>query len=584
MKIKKSAILALALSMSFVVTNTALAAEENPDGALETTSVSEKSIGGGKGLQELEPETSEEVTTTLEDKEGIDDEAELEEDEEVTDDEAELETSEDEEPVAQRAEEPTGDQGQCLSSDETKKEFSDVIDPMFEKVGSRPGVYEGSYDKKTKEVTVKILNGEQGAKEISGTGLAAGLKKLYDENNLVKIKVGSQDEKDLKSLAESAPSMGMDTMQMFKFIFGADILNEVQKETKTGTLKDFVGKRVELKLTIQKPGCDPETISYFINGVSDNEHVPDVCPVPKVVEEEFSKVIDPMFDGIKKKDGVYEGTYDNKKREVTVTILDETQKATELRGTGLAAGFTKLYRENGLVKIQIGDGEVIDLKEIEKELPENMSLEQFFALSVGAGVLSEAQKTGDKTGTLKDFIDKEVTLKLTVVKPGCLDEQTIEYKIIGKGKKDDGGGKGNETTNPDQKPQPKPSNDDDDDFDFDFFFPDYVGAMEDSDDETTDKENDTDKDKLESKENEDEKDTENKVTPKEDNKKEKDNEEGSEKDHNEENKAVRNTKKQNEAPSRSRNPKTGVASLGYLAGISAISMAGIVASRKKEGK
>ena len=48
MKIKKSAILALALSMSFVVTNTSLAVEENPDGALETTSVSEKSIGGGK--------------------------------------------------------------------------------------------------------------------------------------------------------------------------------------------------------------------------------------------------------------------------------------------------------------------------------------------------------------------------------------------------------------------------------------------------------------------------------------------------------------------------------------------------------
>ncbi len=48
MRLNKSAILALALSMSFVVTNTSLAAEENPDGALETTSVSEKSIGGGK--------------------------------------------------------------------------------------------------------------------------------------------------------------------------------------------------------------------------------------------------------------------------------------------------------------------------------------------------------------------------------------------------------------------------------------------------------------------------------------------------------------------------------------------------------
>lgn len=48
MKINKSAILALALSMSFVVTNTALAAEENVDGASETASVEENSIGGGE--------------------------------------------------------------------------------------------------------------------------------------------------------------------------------------------------------------------------------------------------------------------------------------------------------------------------------------------------------------------------------------------------------------------------------------------------------------------------------------------------------------------------------------------------------
>lgn len=48
MKINKSAILALALSMSFVVTNTALAAEENVESASETASVAENSIGGGK--------------------------------------------------------------------------------------------------------------------------------------------------------------------------------------------------------------------------------------------------------------------------------------------------------------------------------------------------------------------------------------------------------------------------------------------------------------------------------------------------------------------------------------------------------
>ena len=46
MKINKSAILALALSMSFVVTNTALAAEENVAPASEAASVAENSIGG----------------------------------------------------------------------------------------------------------------------------------------------------------------------------------------------------------------------------------------------------------------------------------------------------------------------------------------------------------------------------------------------------------------------------------------------------------------------------------------------------------------------------------------------------------
>ena len=63
-----------------------------------------------------------------------------------------------------------------------------------------------------------------------------------------------------------------------------------------------------------------------------------------------------------------------------------------------------------------------------------------------------------------------------------------------------------------------------------------------------------------------------------------DKKENEEKKENKENEAKKDTNKQASAPAKSNNPKTGVASLGYLAGLSAVSMAGIIASRKKENK
>lgn len=114
---------------------------------------------------------------------------------------------------------------------------------------------------------VAILDKTQGAKDISGTGLIAGLIKLYNENYLTKVKVGNLDERDLKKLADAAPSSGMKVDQMFKFIFGTDILNAVQTEGKTGKLADFIGKSVELKLTVQLPGCENAvTLTYKVSG------------------------------------------------------------------------------------------------------------------------------------------------------------------------------------------------------------------------------------------------------------------------------------------------------------------------------
>lgn len=577
MKIKKSAILALALSMSFVVTNTALAAEENPDGALETTSVSEKSIGGGKGSQELEPETSEEVTTTLEeDKEGTDDEVELEEDEEVTDDEAELETSEDEEPVAVTAVPPTNTEGT------TEKDFNDAIDSKFGNVNSKEGVYEGKYDKDKKQVTVVIQNKEKSLTELGGTGLVANLTDLYKNNNLIKLQIGKQQEIDLLALGNGSKNESEfmnHIKEIVTFHLGGEIIGPTGKVKNLG---QFVGKKVTLKLTVRGKDGKEIPLEYSIRGVINNKTDSNICIAPEVLEKEFSGKVDPMFGKIDKKEGVYTATYDAESKEIKVNILDETKNPKDISGTGLISGLVNLYKNNKLAKIQIGNQKERDIVEIAKASGNDQELMQNLKQILGADIANSIDSSGNNV-TLGKLVGKNLPIKLTINVPDCEEEVTITYNLKGFDKD----GKvpvDDNKPNPDQKPQPKPSNNDDDDFDFDFFFPDYVGAMEDPDDETTDKENETDKGKLESKENEDEKDTENKVTPKEDNKKEKDNEEGSEKDHNEENKAVRNTKKQNEAPSRSRNPKTGVASLGYLAGISAISMAGIVASRKKEGK
>ena len=165
---------------------------------------------------------------------------------------------------------------------------------MFDGISTKEGVYEGSFDPQTRTVTVKILDKTQGAKEISGTGIVAGLTKLYKENNLVKLKVGNQVERDLKSLADSAPESGMTVEQLFKTVFGADILNSVQTEgNKTGTLADFIDKEVVLTLTVLDPESNKEvTIDYTIKGVDGTPKAPE--KTEEKIKEEFEKAINPM--------------------------------------------------------------------------------------------------------------------------------------------------------------------------------------------------------------------------------------------------------------------------------------------------
>lgn len=576
MKINKSAILALALSMSFVVTNTALAAEENVAPASEAASVAENSIGGGKGLQELESETPEEPTTPLEEnEEGANEKADLE----LNEEEPELEISEDEEHVALTAVPPTDTSGT------TEKDFNDAIDSKFKNVNSKKDVYEGKYDKDKKEVTVNILNKEKSFAELSGTGLIDGLTDLYKNNNLVKLQIGDQDVRDLLAIG-NASTDDANLMTNLKQIIGLDIANQIAgKGGKINNLGDFVGKDVVLKLTIKDKNGKEIPLEYHIKGVINHDSYPNVCPLPDALEKEFSENVDKKFDSISTKEGIYEGSYDKEKKEITVKILDETKGIKELSGTGLIKGLTDLYENNNLVKVKIGDQDERDLVEIAKAMGNDKAqLMQALAQIVGADIGNAIDNSGAsiKLGT---FIGKELPIKLTVKKPGCEEEKTLIYILKGVDKNGKvPGGDDDKKPNPDQKPQPKPedkpTDKDDDDFDFGYFFPGIIGGEDESKkDPTENKEEKEDDKKVEEKDN------------KEDNKseeenKEKDNKEEkpSDKKENKENEAKKDTNKQASAPAKSNNPKTGVASLGYLAGLSAVSMAGIIASRKKENK
>lgn len=157
----------------------------------------------------------------------------------------------------------------CKDSKVLQKDFENAIDPMFENIKKKDGVYLGKYDKANKKVTVAIIDKTQNAKQLRGTGLATGLENLYKNNNLIKIKVGTQAERDLRDLAKKQPNTGMTLQQLFATFFGADVLNEVQKTgDKTGTLADFIGKSVTLKLTVQEPDCEDNAVelTYTIEG------------------------------------------------------------------------------------------------------------------------------------------------------------------------------------------------------------------------------------------------------------------------------------------------------------------------------
>lgn len=155
----------------------------------------------------------------------------------------------------------------CKTQQELAKQFEEAANEQFGKVGKKEGVYVGKFDPATKTVKVAILDKEKKATEISGTGLIAGLMELYNKHNLIKVKIGEIDERDLKAIANAVGNDESAVQLALKQIFTFDVGSAIQNKVNTGKLADFIGKSVDLKLTVQQPGCeDAVELTYHVKG------------------------------------------------------------------------------------------------------------------------------------------------------------------------------------------------------------------------------------------------------------------------------------------------------------------------------
>ena len=343
------------------------------------------------------------------------------------------------------------------TDEEIQKEFEKEINPMFDGISTKEGVYEGSFDPQTRTVTVKILDKEKPFSELRGTGLVAGLVDLYNNNHLIKMQIGSQDERDLVAIKNNSADDST-FMQNIALIVGSDMGNEVNGQgSNVNTLADFVDKVVVLKLTVKDSETNKEvTIDYTIKSEDGTPKTPE--KTEDEIKEEFEKEINPMFDGISTKEGVYEGSFDSQTRTATVKILDKEKPFSELRGTGLVAGLVDLYNNNHLRKMQIGTQELRDLEAIKNNSADDSTFMQNIATIVALDMGNEVNGQGSNVNTLADFIDKEVVLHLTVLDPESNKEVTIDYTIKGiNGTPEETPNPGEGTTGNDEETLPNPN-------------------------------------------------------------------------------------------------------------------------------
>lgn len=97
--------------------------------------------------------------------------------------------------------------------------------------------------------------------------MIAGLMELYKNHNLTKVQVGQQPERDLKAIADKVGNDESAVQIALKQIFGLDVVNAVQTGGNSVKLADFIDKSVDLKLTVQQPGCeDAVELTYHVKG------------------------------------------------------------------------------------------------------------------------------------------------------------------------------------------------------------------------------------------------------------------------------------------------------------------------------
>ncbi|WP_295148123.1 hypothetical protein, partial [uncultured Peptoniphilus sp.] len=314
------------------------------------------------------------------------------------------------------------------AKDEDNKDVTVTVDPETGKITVTPSenvdgpititVKDGDFDKdKTFEVPVKghtkdvddngsdtpadektTVEGEPKEVEPNGEAQDTGLTiKNQDEETPTTVTAKDEDNKDVT----------------------------VTVDPETGKITVTPSENVDGPITITVKDGDFDKDKTFEVPVKGHEKGRDdnnsggICYTQDGLQKQFEDAANAKFGNIRTKKGVYEASYDSGEKNVTVKILDKTKPFSELKGTGLIAGLTELYKENYLVKVQIGSQPARDLVDIRNASSDDAVFMQNIAQIVGSDIGNEINGQGSNIKTLDDFINKTVELKLTVEQKDC---------------------------------------------------------------------------------------------------------------------------------------------------------------------
>lgn len=217
----------------------------------------------------------------------------------------------------------------CLTEEDLKAQFEAAANPMFAGIAQKKDAYKGEFNEKTHTVTVTILNKDAKLTELGGTGLIAGLTQLYKENHLTKIKISDNDpivlDKVWNYATTQLPEEDQNNEEKIKTSFmgnlklligthiGNTLKNNVALDLKKDTLGLFIGKKVNLELTIEQTGCKkPTSITYKVIGIAENG---------TTVDDSNVKPVDP--NGDKQGTGII---VKNKDNDTNISATDEDGK------------------------------------------------------------------------------------------------------------------------------------------------------------------------------------------------------------------------------------------------------------------